>query len=119
MKSTQVERAQRINTALSLIRKHSTISKAADAMTERYGISKRQAYRYISEANKIGDEIPIPDQKIAFTVKLSQSLIQALREYARKSGKSLSEIVTQSLEVFLQNGRGQRSGKKTRQKYSS
>jgi len=118
MKSTQVERAQRINTALSLIREHSTISKAADAMRERYGISKRQAYRYISEANKIGDEMPIPDQKIAFTVKLSQSLIQALREYARKSGKSLSEIVTQSLEAFLQNGRGQRSGNKT-QKYSS
>jgi predicted DNA-binding transcriptional regulator YafY len=111
MKSTHVERAQRINTALSLIKKLDTVSKAADAMTEEYGISKRQAYRYIHDANKIGAEIPIPDQKIAFTVKLSQSLIRGLREYAKQSGQSLSEIVTQSLEVFLQNGRGQRSEK--------
>ena len=81
-------------------------------MTEQYGISKRQAYRYIHEANKIGAEIPIPDHKIAFTVKLSQSLIQRLREYAKSSGKSLSEIVTQSLEVFLQNGRGRCSEKR-------
>jgi len=111
MKSTHAERAQRINTALSLIKKHDTVSTAADAMTEQYGISKRQAYRYIHDANKIGAEIPIPDQKIAFTVKLSQSLTQRLREYAKQSGRSLSEVVTQALEVFLQNGRGQRSKK--------
>ena len=111
MKSTQAERAQRINTALSLMKKHNNVAKAADAMTEKYGISKRQAYRYIHEAGKIGAELPIPDQKIAFTVKISQSLIQTLREYAKKSGKSLSQIVTQSLEGFLQNGRGQQSGK--------
>jgi predicted HicB family RNase H-like nuclease len=111
MKSTQAEHAHRINTALSLIKKHNTVSKAADAMTEMYSISKRQAYRYLREAGKIETQIPIPDQKIAFTVKLSQNLIQALREYAKKSGKSLSQIVTQSLEGFLQNGRGQRSEK--------
>jgi hypothetical protein len=111
MKSTQAERAQRINAALSLIKKHATVSKAVDAMTEKYGISKRQAYRYIRDASKTGAEVPIPDLKIAFTVKLSQRLIQALREYAKKSGKSLSEIVTQSLEAYLQNGRGQRSEK--------
>jgi predicted DNA-binding transcriptional regulator YafY len=114
MKSNQAQRARRINTALSLIKKHETVSKAADAMTEKYGISKRQAYRYIREAGKIGARIPIPDQKVAFTVKLSQSLIQALREYAKKSGKNLSQIVTQSLEGFLQNGRGQRSEKENR-----
>ena len=111
MKSTQAEHAERINAALSLAKKYGTVSQAADAMTERYGISKRQAYRYIHDANKIGAEIPIPDQKIAFTVKLSQSLIQVLREYSKKSEKSLSEIVTQALEGFLQNGQGQRSEK--------
>jgi len=114
MKSTQAEHAQRLNTALSLIKKYNTVSKAADAMTEKYGISKRQAYRYIHEAGKIGAQVPIPEQKIAFTVKLSQNLIQSLREYAKKSGKSLSQIVTQSLEGFLQNGRGQRSEKEIR-----
>ncbi len=106
MKSTKAERAQRINAALSLIQKHDTISKAAKSMAAQYDISKRQAYRYIHEANEAGEKVPIPDSKIAFTVKLSQSLIQRLRKYTKVSGESLSEIVTQSLEAFLQNGRG-------------
>jgi hypothetical protein len=108
MKSTQAERAQRINAALSLIKSYDTVSQAAKAMAEQFCISKRQAYRYINDAVKAGSEIPIPDQKIAFTVKLSQSLIQKLRAYSKASRKSLSDIVTQSLEDFLQNGRGQR-----------
>lgn len=114
MKSTQAQGAQRINTALSLIKKHDTVSKAADEMAEKFRISKRQAYRYIHAATRIGSQVPIPDQKIAFTVKLSVSLVHTLREYAKKSGKSLSQIVTQSLEGFLQNGRGKRSEKEVR-----
>ena len=114
MKSTQAQRAQRINKALSLIKKQGSIAKVAKTMAEQYGISKRQAYRYTQEAIKIGEEVPIPDQKIAFTVKLSQDLIFVLRAYAKKSRKSLSEIVTQSLEDFLQNGQGQSTGKKVR-----
>jgi len=52
----------------------------------------------------IRKDVPIPDTKIAFTVKLSQNLIQALRQHAKDTGKTLSEIVTRSLEAFLQNG---------------
>ena len=73
-------------------------------MIDQYGISKRQAYRYIQEARMIRKDVPIPDTKIAFTVKLSQNLIQALRQHAKDTGKTLSVIVTQSLEAFLQNG---------------
>ncbi len=73
-------------------------------MIDQYGISKRQAYRYIQEAKMIRKDVPIPDTKIAFTVKLSQNLIQALRQHAKDTGKTLSEIVTRSLEAFLQNG---------------
>ena len=73
-------------------------------MIDQYGISKRQAYRYIQEAKMIRKDVPIPDTKIAFTVKLSQNLIQTLRKHAKDTGKTLSEIVTRSLEAFLQNG---------------
>jgi predicted transcriptional regulator len=43
----------------------------------------------------------IPERKKAFTVKLSDTLIQKLRAYAQSSGRSLSEIVTRALETFL------------------
>jgi hypothetical protein len=104
-KSSQSERAQRINSALSLIQEQNSTAKAATAMADQYGISKRQAYRYVREAKALGKQVPIPDIKIAFTVKLSRNLIQALRQYAKDTGKTLSEIVTQSLEAFLQDGR--------------
>ena len=103
-KSSNLERAKRINSARAFINRYDTIAKAVSAMIDQYGISKRQAYRYIQEAKMIGKDVPIPDTKIAFTVKLSQNLIQALRQHAKDTGKTLSEIVTRSLEAFLQNG---------------
>jgi predicted DNA-binding transcriptional regulator YafY len=105
IRSSKPERAQRINTALALIKSEESLSSAATALARRYGISKRQAYRYVREAELIGKQVPVPDAKLAFTVKLSKNLIKALRRYAKNTGQSLSEIVTQALEAFLQNGR--------------
>jgi predicted DNA-binding transcriptional regulator YafY len=104
-RSNSTDRAKRINAALILIKEEKSLAKVAAALADKYGISKRQAYRYVHEAEGIGQEVPVPDTKIAFTVKLSQNLIKALRKYAKARGQSLSEIVTQALEAFLQSGR--------------
>jgi predicted DNA-binding transcriptional regulator YafY len=105
IRSSKPERAQRINAALALIKSEESLSGAATALARRYRISKRQAYRYVREAELIGNKVPVPDTKIAFTVKLSENLIKALRKYAKTTGQSLSEIVAQALEVFLESGR--------------
>lgn len=105
VRSSNTERAKRINAALVLIKREESVSNAARALAKRYNMSKRQAYRYVREAELIGEYVAVPDKKIAFTVKLSRSLISALRQYANFTGKTLSEIVTQALEAFLQNGR--------------
>lgn len=116
MKSTKAELTQRINAALLLIREYNSISKAADIMVEQYSISKRQAYRYVQQASKTGKQVAVPEPKIAFTVKLSQELVQRLREFAKHTEKQLSTIVTQSLEDFLQNGQepGRKKQKRSR-----
>jgi len=105
-RSSNSERAQRINTALALIKQRKSAAKTAAELVVQYGISRRQAYRYVHEAEVIGKQIPIPETKIAFTVKLSQGLIHALRLYAKSTGQTLSEIVTQALEAFVHKGRG-------------
>jgi hypothetical protein len=105
VKSTNTERARRINAALSLIKKCDTVAQAVHAIELQYGISKRQAYRYVQEAQKIGRRIPIPESKVAFTIKLPLSLIQSLRQYSEQSDLSLGEIVSQALETFLHKGR--------------
>jgi hypothetical protein len=103
-RSSNTEHAKRINSALALIKRKKSPGEVAAELSEQYGISRRQAYRYVREAGSIGTKVPIPDTKIAFTVKLSKNLITALRKYSKTTGESLSEIVTQALQAFLQNG---------------
>jgi predicted DNA-binding transcriptional regulator YafY len=113
VKSSNSERARRINAAHTLLKEVDTIAQAVRAMEAQYGISKRQAYRYVQEAQKIATPIPIPESKVAFTIKLAPNLIQTLRQYSEQSGLTLGEIVTQALETFLHKGRqrGKRQGK--------
>jgi uncharacterized protein (DUF4415 family) len=107
-RSSNSEHAQRINAALELMKEHNSMAMAAAALAERFTISRSQAYRYVRKAQNMGKEVPVPDPKIPFTIKLSLDLIQRLRRYASSTGKSLSEIVTQALEAFLHGiqGRG-------------
>jgi hypothetical protein len=107
-KSSNTERAMRVNMAIDLLKESSSFAEAAKSLSSHYGISKRQAYRYVKMAESVGKQIPIPEKKIAFTVKLSENLTQELRQYALFQGQTLSEVVTEALEVLLYKGR--RSG---------
>ena len=93
---------------MNLLKDTGSLAETAATLSTQYGISKRQAYRYVQEAESAGKQIPVPDQKIAFTVKLSENLTQEIRQYARLKGQTLSEVVTEALEVLLYKGR--RSG---------
>ncbi len=107
-KSSNLERTKRFNSAVDLVLMHSSTAKAATILAEQYGISLRQAYRYVQEATQKGKRIPVPDRKIPFTVKLSVGLVSELRGYSGLSGKTLSDIVDQALRIFL---KGQEHGK--------
>ncbi len=110
MKRTpSLKRAERVNSALALIKKYKSLAQASEALATQHGISKRQAYRYVQEAGALGQKVPIPDPKLAFTVKLSNRLIQAVRQYAKSTGQNISQVVTESLEAFLHKDR--KSGK--------
>ena len=98
----------RVNMAIDLLKESGSFAETAKSLSSHYGISKRQAYRYVKMAESVGKQIPIPEKKIAFTVKLSENLTQELRQYARFQGQTLSEVVTEALEVLLYKGR--RSG---------
>ncbi len=113
-KSSKAEQVRRINAALALKHKYGSQAKAAEALAAEYGISVRQAYRYVKEAGLVKEEIPVPDQKVAFTVKLSQGLLVTLRQYTNKTGQTLSDVVTQALEAFLLQS-GERGKKERRE----
>lgn len=75
------------------------------ALAAEYGMSLRQAYRYIQEAERLDAELPVPDATMAFTVKLPTGLINAVRDYGQRMGRPLSEVVAEALRTFLSEER--------------
>ena len=112
-KSSNAEKVRRINAALRFIKREGSAARAAELLASQYGVSRSQAYRYVQAAQTAGKEVVVPGTKIAFTVKLSQRLIEEVRQRAQARGESISDIVTQALETFLYKGRqgGQKRGR--------
>lgn len=106
MRSSRTQLAQRINGAFLLLRRLRSGTKAVAALVRQYRISRRQALRYVRQAQSVGRMQPIPERKVVFTVKLPLRLVRALRQMARSTGESLSALVARALEAFLQNRGG-------------
>lgn len=71
------------------------------SLSDQFGISRRQAYRYLQEAQAIGGPVPVSESTIAVTFKLAPSLIHAVRIRAATDGATISETVSLALTAFL------------------
>lgn len=100
-RANEAEKAERLNHARGLLRRFDSLPDAVDKMVGDCSVSPRQAYRYLRQAGRLKQDVPVADAKIAFTVKLSESLVERLRSYAARRGLSLSDMVSRALEAFL------------------
>ena len=100
-RSPHSELAERINVVHSLLKEGSSRDETLSVIMDRFGVSRRQAYRYIEEALRIKRAVPVPERKVVFTVKVPESLVSLIRQVANATGESLSVIVTQALKAFL------------------
>jgi hypothetical protein len=94
-------KAERLNHARGLLQRFDSLPDAVDRMVRDCRVSPRQAYRYLQQAGRLKQNVPVVDAKIAFTVKLSEALVERLRSYAGTKGLSLSDLVSRALEAFL------------------
>jgi predicted DNA-binding transcriptional regulator YafY len=69
-----------------LLQQHEHAPEAVAELARSCSISPRQAYRYFERAERLKAPVPVEDAKVAFTVKLSRSLVQRLRMYAASTG---------------------------------
>jgi hypothetical protein len=92
---------ERINAVRSLLKGGPGGEEVVSEIMDRFAVSRRQAYRYMKEAEKKKRKVPVPEQKVVFTVKLPESLVSLVRHVADSSGESLSAIVAQALKAFL------------------
>ncbi|MGR9108911.1 MAG: hypothetical protein ACU843_18500 [Gammaproteobacteria bacterium] len=105
-RSTHPERAQRLNAAFDLLAQGYTLSDAAAALIEEFGLSRRQAYRYLQEARRIQAPVPVSAATIPITIKVPENVVVKLRAYAKASGLTIGEIVARAVLSFLETLRG-------------
>ena len=105
-RASAVAKAERLNYARELLQRFDHLPDAVAQMVQDHGVSPRQAYRYLQQARRLKQPVPIGDTKISFTVKLSQELVRRVRSFANTTGLSLSEIVSRALLTILKQRRG-------------
>jgi predicted DNA-binding transcriptional regulator YafY len=106
------EYAVRVNRAIVLLVDRSPADSVRGLEAE-FGLSERQARRYVNEALARPDGMAVPERTAVFTVRLAPSLIAGLRERARSSGLSLSAATAAAVGAYLDQA-GERPGGKAR-----
>ena len=105
-RASDTQKAERLNLARTLLREHAQLPEAAERLARTCSISRRQAYRYLQQAQQLKRPVPVGDAKVSFTIKLSRNLVARLRTYATSTGLTLSEIVSRALQAVLHRGGG-------------
>jgi ParB-like chromosome segregation protein Spo0J len=105
-RATAAEKAERLNHARRVLARLDDLPDAVEQMVADCDVSPRQAYRYLRHARRLKAPVPVTDAKVAFTVKLSRTLVDRLRIYAASRGRTLSEIVSRAVGALVNRGRG-------------
>jgi len=100
-RSTDTQRAERLNAAHGLLARGLSVAEAAVSLSRQFAMSRRQAYRYIGEAQAIGRPAPIAEPTQAVTFKLAPSLVGLIRARAAAEGTTISDMVSRALRAFL------------------
>jgi predicted DNA-binding transcriptional regulator YafY len=100
-RSTDAQKAERLNAAHRLLARGVELTDAASTLTREFGLSRRQAYRYLEEAAAIGRPVPITEPSVPITLKIPDSIVRDLRRHSAASGLTLGEIVARAVSNFL------------------
>ena len=102
------EYAVRVNRAVVLLREL-VPADAVRALQAEFGLSERQARRYVNAGRGRPEGVAVPERTAVFTVRLAPSLVGALRERAGATGQTLSAVTADAVSGYLA-GAGRRGG---------
>jgi predicted DNA-binding transcriptional regulator YafY len=100
-RATNTQKAERLNAAHVLLVLGTSTAEIAEVLARDFALSRRQAYRYLREAQTIGHSVPVVEPAVPITLKVSADVVRELRAYATASGLTMGEIVARSIIVFL------------------
>jgi transposase-like protein len=88
--------------AIRILRQKQSPAAVVSALIQGGGISRRQAYRYLRQAQQQPQLQPAPPPKAVFTVNLPQRLIQEVRHRCRQQQRRISHVVADLLQEWLE-----------------
>jgi predicted DNA-binding transcriptional regulator YafY len=100
-RSTKTQKSLKLNAAHRLLSRGTDMAGAADILSREFGISPRQAYRYLKDARAIGRAIPVAEPSVPATFKIPSDVLRQLRAYSAVSGLTLSAILTRAVKSYL------------------
>jgi hypothetical protein len=100
-RSTKADKARQLNVAHRLLKRNVALPEAATRLARQFGLSLRQAYRYLEEAGELNEPVEVVEATVPVTLKLPPTTVRVLRTYARRNGLTIGVIVTRALDAFL------------------
>ena len=97
VRSTRSQKVERLNAAYTLLAQGVTAGDAVQRLSQRFGLSPRQSYRYVQDARAMGQPAEPTEALLPITIKIPGTLAATLRAHARSSGHSIGEIVARAL----------------------
>ncbi len=105
-RSTDTQKTERLNAAHGLLVRGLSVAEACVSLSGQFAMSRRQAYRYVQEAQSLVAPLPVMEPATAITFKLPPSLVSAIRARATADGTTISETVAMALSAWLAGAGG-------------
>ena len=100
-RATQAGKAERLNRARSLLQDSADLPQAVQRLSAQFGLSPRQAYRYLREAQRLTQPVVVSEGKQVLSVRLPRGLVRRLRERSAATGTTVGELVARALRAWL------------------
>ena len=101
VRSTGSQKAERLNAAHGFLARGLSVAQACAALSGRFELSRRQAYRYVQEAQALAAPVPVAEPSVAVTFKLPPGLVSRVRVRAAADRTTISEAVSRALSAYL------------------
>ena len=88
--------------AIRMMQQQQSSKAVLSALMSGGGVSRRQAYRYLLQAQSQPAPRPVPEVKGVFTVKLPRRLIQTVRVRCRQQRRPISQVVAEVLRQWVE-----------------
>lgn len=94
------DRWRRLRGVRALVEKGRPYARCIEVLCQRYGVSVRQAKRYLADARMVPADRP-PPPKTAISITIDQVTLRDVRRAARRHRRSLSAEVETALRGYL------------------